>query len=89
MRAEADMGDVEIRALRRVITHSGARQWLGKFFGEIARRHIKRQLEGAEDRTAKFDLAIIIGAERPAEIGWTLGPIVGAVTLKAWPFLRK
>ena len=56
---------------------------LGVLGGEVAFLQIEGVLEGAEELAAELQLAVEIGAERPAEVGGLRRPVVGAVEANA------
>ena len=77
------MGDVEGLGLGLVVAHAQPRERLGVLRGEVSFLQIERVFESAEELAAELELAVEIGAERPAEIGRLGGPIIGAVEANA------
>ena len=77
------MSDVEGLRLRLVVADAKPGERLGVPGGEIPLLQIQRVLEGAEELAAELQLAIEIGAERPAEVGRLRRPVVGAVEANA------
>ena len=83
VRADPEKGRIDLALVRRIIADAQTRHRLGVELEEMILRHVDRERHGAADARAELQLAVEIGAERPAEIRRVDRPVVRPIETDA------